>query len=343
MAMDTRFIFLNTPMRSGSTLLSRMLSVHPEISMSYDSVNFFRFCYRRYDPISAPGNMERLFRDMAHRLENRFGIRLDAAACLVLAKAWGASYGSAYQAILRTLFPSEAKRILGDKESMAWTRIPAFLEMFPEGRAVIIVRDPRDVVNSFRKTSIAPGNDYLIALFDVIDAVNHAARLSGRDPQRVHMVRFERLKLDAESELRPLCAFLGVEFLPEMTRMESFTDHSGRKWNPVESLSFPEEKDPLAPVGRWRGQIPPEDLFLCDWIGGEQIRTLGLAPSGRTPSQSEFDAAIAKVTSSALLREAFKRWCETGEGSERFPLDPTDPKNWDPQWVRNPQAFSALG
>lgn len=332
-------IFLTTPMRSGSTLLSRMLSMHPEISMSYDSVNFFRFCYRRYDPIAAVGNLERLFRDMAHRLENRFGIHLDAAACLERVKGRGPSYGAAYEAILRTLFPAQAKRYLGDKESMAWTRIPAFLEMFPGGKAIVIARDPRDVVNSFRKTTIAKGNDYLIALFDVIDAVNHAVRLSLRDPGRVHMVRFQSLKLEPEAELRSICAFLGVDFVPQMTDIESFTDHSGAKWNAAESLSFPEEKDPLAPVGRWKKQIAGDDLFLCEWLAAEQIRMLGLAPSGRTPTQAEFDSALGKLNSSALLRQAFKRWCETGEGSEQFPLDPTNPANWDPNWVKNPRAF----
>jgi hypothetical protein len=339
--MNTRLILLTTPMRSGSTLLSRMLSAHPDVDMSYDSVNFFRFCHGKYDPIDQPGNAARLVKDMAHRLLNRFGLKLDVEKCLQEIERGGVTYGSAYSAILRTLFPDVRKKILGDKESMAWTRIPAFLEMSPRGQAVIIVRDPRDVVNSFRKTTIAPGNDYLIALFDVVDAVNHAVRYVARDPKRVHMVRFERLKLEPVTELGDLCRFLGIDLQPQMTSIETFTDHSGKKWNAAESLSFPEETDPLAPVGRWRKQIAPEDLFLCEWIAGQQIRTLGLAPSGRTFSQSDFDLALAKVTSTPLLREAFKRWCETGEGSERFPLDPTNPKNWDPNWVRNPEAFSA--
>jgi hypothetical protein len=337
--MDTKLIFLTTPMRSGSTLLSRMLSAHPEVEMSYDSVNFFRFCYRKYDPITAEGNLERLFRDMSHRLVNRFGIQLDATECMRRMQGSAVSYGAAYLAILRSLFPKQRKRILGDKESMAWTKIPAFLEMFPEGRAIVIVRDPRDVVNSFRKTTIAPGNDYLIALFDVVDAVNHAVRHSTRDPQRVHMVKFERLKLDPTTELGALCGFLGIDPVPEMTDLERFTDHAGNKWDAAESLSFPDEKDPLAPVGRWKKQLCGDDLFLCEWIAGQQIRMLGLTPSGRTPSQREFDSALSKVMSSQLLREAFKRWCETGEGSERFPLDPTNPANWDPNWIRNPEAF----
>jgi len=317
-----------------------MLSAHTNVAMSYDTVNFFRFCYGKYDPINEQDNTERLFRDMSHRLLNRFGLELDVKNCTQLMPKGRETYGSAYLAILRVLFPDERINILGDKESMAWTKIPAFLEMFPEGKAIIIVRDPRNVVNSFRKTSIAPGNDYLISLFDVVDAVNHATRYMSRDPNRVYMVRFEKLKLNPSAELKKLCTFLKIEFMPQMTEIENFTDHTGKKWNSAESLSFPNETDPLAPVNRWKKQISADDLFLCEWIARKQIQMLGLAPSGRTFNQEDFDLAIRKITSSELLRGTFKRWCETGEGSERFPLDPTNPANWDPDWVNKPEEFS---
>ncbi len=335
-----RMIFLTTPMRSGSSLLSRILSANPTVAMSFDSVNFFRFCHHRYDPITASGNIARLIEDMAHRLGNRFNIKLDVKRCLEQIPEDDRSYARAYWSILRTLFPETEKNWLGDKESMAWTRIPSFLEMYPDGRAIVIVRDPRDVVNSFKHTTIAPGNDYLIALFDVVDAINHAARLSLRDPERVYMVRFERMKLDPENEIRKLCDFIGIEFLPRMLDFDQFVDHSGNKWDAKESLSFPEEVNPLAPVGRWRKMIKPDDLFLCEWVAGRQIQMLGLPLSGIPCSQADFDNALQKINSSPLLRTAFKRWCETGEGSEQFPLDPTNPANWDPNWVKNPNAFS---
>lgn len=337
--MRDRMIFLTTPMRSGSSLLSRMLSVHPSLAMSFDTVNFFRFCYGRYDPLSEAGNVKRLFEDMSHRLRHRFGMRLDVVECLALMPPGEPSYAAVYHAILRDLFPQASKTILGDKESMAWTRIPAFLEMFPGGQAIVIVRDPRDVVNSFKHTTIAPAHDYLIALFDVIDAVNHAVRLSQRYPDRVAMVRFERMKLQPEAEMRKLCEFLGIEFLPGMLDFEQFTDHSGKKWDSKESLSFPQETDPLAPVGRWRKMIARDDLFLCEWLARSQIQMIGQPLSGESFGQADFDGALAKITSSALLRAAFKRWCETGEGSEQFPLDPVNPANWDPEWVKNPDAF----
>lgn len=334
-----RMIFLTTPMRSGSSLLSRILSAHTKVAMSYDSVNFFRFCYHRYDPIHQPENARKLVEDMSFRLGNRFDIRLDVEACLAKLESATPSYGNLYWSILRTLFPDTNVSYLGDKESMAWTRIPAFLEMFPDGKAIVIVRDPRDVVNSFKHTTIAKGDDYLISLFDVVDAINHAVRLSLRSPDRVLMVKFEKLKLQPEAEVRRLCNFLEIDFDPVMLDEGAFTDHSGNIWDGKESLSFPTETDKLAPVGRWKKMIASDDLFLCEWIARSQIQAIDQALSGRSFTQDDFDSAIKKVTSSALLREAFKTWCETGEGTEKFPLDPTNPANWDPNWIKNPAAF----
>jgi hypothetical protein len=336
-----RMIFLTTPMRSGSSYLSRILSAHPALSMSYDSVNFFRFAHQKYGVLSVGDNAKRLVQDMSFRLQHRFGIRLPVEECLAALRNGEATYARAYWSILRSLFPDRTKTILGDKESMAWSKIPDFLHMFPDGRAIIIVRDPRDVVTSFKHVTIAPGDDYLIALFDVVDAINHGVRMQQRDPERVHMVRFEALKLYPEQEVRRLCSFLGIDFLPAMLDPDTYTDHNGSKWRGEESQSFPEEKDPLAAVGRWKRKITPEDLYLCEWIARSQIQMIGGALSGHELNDEGFDRAMAKLTSSPLLRRAFKRWCDTGEGVEQCPLDPTDPRNWDPIWVQNPKAFAA--
>jgi hypothetical protein len=239
------------------------------------------------------------------------------------------------------LFPDEDKTILGDKEPLAWTRIPHFLKMLPKGKAIVILRDPRDVVVSFKKMTIAPGHDYLIALFNVIDAVNQGFRLQNLHPDRVAVVRYEQLKTNSEHEMRRLCHFLEIDFYPPMLDVETYTDHSGDKWNSQEHTIFPEDHhNPLAPVGRWRNKIDPEDLFLCEWIARDQIARLALPFDSRIHSPEVFERGIQKLLSSPLLRDAFKRWCELSEGIEKFPLDPLDPKTWDPAYVANPAAFT---
>ena len=89
-------IFLTTPMRSGSSYLSRILSTHQSVAMSYDTVNFFRFCYNRYDPISEGDNLFRLINDMAFRLHNRFGIELNVDECMSFISEGEKSYSLAY-------------------------------------------------------------------------------------------------------------------------------------------------------------------------------------------------------------------------------------------------------
>ena len=95
---------------------------------------------------------------------------------------------------------------------------------------------------------------------------------------------------------------------------KNYTDHFGKKWDDKLSKSYPGEKDPLSPVGRWKKNILSEDLLLCEWLAEKQISYMGLALSGERFFQEDFDKALAKVTSSLLLREAFKNWCLLGEG-----------------------------
>ena len=82
-----------------------------------------------------------------------------------------------------------------------------------------------------------------------------------------------------------------------------------------------------------------EDLLICEWVAKSQISDMGLSLSKETFTQKEFDTAIAKLNSSPLLKSAFMNWCLTGQGCEQFPLNPIDPKNWEKDYVLNPDAF----
>ena len=103
----------------------------------------------------------------------------------------------------------------------------------------------------------------------------------------------------------------------------------GKPWVNHQVSSFYKEGDFQNPVGRWRRLIQPEDLFLVEWMGKEQMRKFDLKPEGGLVSQETFDLAMQKLTSSSLLRECFKNWCETGRGVQKYPLNPKDSSTWD--------------
>jgi len=335
-----RNILITNTMRSGSSYLSRIISANSRVSMTYDTLNFFRFGYGRYDPIENPQNFELLLSDFSHRMKNRFDIEISVAACMRAASQLSMSYETANDLILRQVYPNSAKDVLGDQESLVWTRIPEFLSMYRNGKVIVIARDPRDVVNSFRKITIAPNHDYLISLFNAIDIVDHGIRLSKEVPDQVHFLTFEDLKTQCGVEIRKICSFLEIDFEDRMLDPDSYTDHFGNAWDDYKSRSAPEESDPMAAVGRWRRKIDPVDLCLTEWLAKDQIEKMDLELSGRTFDQSVFDEGIERLTSSPLLREAFFRKAVLGIGTERFPLDPTKSGNWDPNGVVNKAAFT---
>lgn len=318
-----------------------MLSAHPMVDVGYDALNFFRYCYHRYDPITDPTQIRKLLDDTSYRLDHRFGIVLNPEQCLVDIGDKDLTYGHVYHTILKNIFREKGKPVVGDKEALAWTKIPDFLQMCPNGKAIVILRDPRDVVVSFKNMTIAPGNDYLIALFNVVDAVNHAFRFKQRYPNRVHIVGFERLKLHTESELRSLCDFLDLEYSENMLQNDGFTDRLGNEWDQTLAKTFVDEADWLAPVGRWKKIIDLEDLYLCQNIAHKQISMLGLQIDNRDFSRETFEAATKKLMETPLLVDAYKRWFESGEGMEIFPLDPLNPINWQPGDVQQPEAFNS--
>ncbi len=330
---------MTNTMRSGSSYLTRILSSNKQIALSYDSLNFFRYTFNRYENVHLEKNFVKLIKDTAFRLKNRFGLDVNCDVCVKDASEHGFSYASAYWVLLNSIFNNHKGLYLGDKEALAWTKIPIFLDMFPEGKVIITLRDPRDIVSSFKKITIAPGNDYVIALFNAIDLVNHARRYVTIYPKNIHIVQFEKLKIDMEKEVKKLCSFLQLAFDPKMLNQVNYTDHFGNAWDDKLSRSYPEEKDPLMPVGRWKKNILKEDLLLCEWIAQNQISYMGLSLSGEQFSQEIFDNALEKVTSSSLLKQAFKNWCLSGEGCEKFPLNPIDPKNWERDNILKPGKF----
>lgn len=337
---DKRFILMSTPFRSGSALISRILNSHSHIGLTADKVKFFRYCYNRFLPLNEK-NILKMLDELSRRLSARFEIDLDIQACYeTLPKP--ANHASIYSAIFQYLYRNIEKPIIGEMENLAWTKIPIFLNMFPNGKALLIIRDLRDVVVSFKKLTFAPENDYLIALFNVVDAMNHWLEYQKIFPDRFYGIRYEALKTDPEEETKKICRFLGVDYEPSMLDEDNWTEFHGNEWKKWENKTvsaFYAEGDHNNPVGRWRRIICPEDLFLCEWIGRKQMKSFGLKPEGEPVSQEVFDRVIEKVTGSELLRNCFKHWCETGKGVERYPLDPLDPKTWDRRYITNPEAL----
>ena len=323
--------------RSGSALVSRMLNAHSKINITMDKLKFFQFSYQEEREFNQT-NMKSILDETSFRLLNKHGIKINSQRCWNSIKNKRISYANLYASLINEI-SVEKKPILGDKESMAWRNIPTILEMFPESKVLMLIRDLRDVVVSFKKNTIAPGNDYLMALFNVIDAIDHFLKYQEKFPKNFYGLRYEEIKASPEQEMKKVCAFLKVDYEPNMVKEDHWKGDRGEPWGNHQVSSFFKEGNYHKPVGRWRNLITPEDWFLCEWLGRKQMQDFGIPLEGKPVSQEVFDRAIKKLMSSELLKDCFKKWCETGEGDQRYPLDPTNPKNWQKDHVVNLDAF----
>jgi hypothetical protein len=96
------------------------------------------------------------------------------------------------------------------------------LELFPKGRAIHMVRDPRAVVSSMLKVGArcrVRGVRVPAIVQDTQSAVRHAtnalaagSRAEQLFPERVLTLTYEALVTDPETTARRVCAFLGVAF-----------------------------------------------------------------------------------------------------------------------------------
>lgn len=106
-------------------------------------------------------------------------------------------------------------RIVMDKSLDSVHYAAELMQLFPDLLFLNVVRDPRAQVASMNRAII---HDFDITLNAIAwtDAHRTGRALAERYPERVLTVRYEDFLSDQERTLRQICAFIGMEFLPQM-------------------------------------------------------------------------------------------------------------------------------
>jgi hypothetical protein len=183
------------------------------------------------------------------------------------------------------------KPVRGEKTPAHVFSVPVLLEWFPDGRFIHMVRDPRGVFSSQRKKrstservtllhrlcrrSAAVYDAYL--WFHVSVHWNRVIQLHHqylrRYPGRYVMVKFEDLITRPEETLRGLCAWLEIEFSPNMLDSKVVNSSFIKRGQPVRGFD-------VSAVERWREHLRPSTVRWFDLTCGRQLRELSY-PDGR--------------------------------------------------------------
>lgn len=331
-------IFMTGTMLTGSSLLSNSLSVHSKILILSDNVHFFRFIYGRYEPLNER-NVHKMLLHQRARLYHRFEVELDVEGILASIKNRGFTYDVIYDESMNYYLRGTNKEIWGDDPTLQWREIPVFLKIFPQGKVIHILRDPRAVVTSNKKVTVTTNNGYLNAIFNGIDSLNYASRLKASlSPESYFCLRYEDVATNPEVWIKKLCDFLEVNFETAMLQPEKWEGMLDDKLVTLGRSSF----DGKTVVGfsperasRWKNIIEKWELCLVESIAGDILTRHGYELTGNNFSSSDFARALAEIKKNDVVFKNFINYMQTGEGSNQFPLDPTDYRSWGVSITKN--------
>jgi len=161
-------------------------------------------------------------------------------------------------------------------------------QLFPETREIVLFRDPRDQLCSYRSWF---GLSHEAAFAMISDGCASLLRIREQNAASVLLLRYEDLVANPAASLATLAAFLGLSppgGADAAGERAMFGDH-GTSASPADS------------VGRWRTELTAEEIDQCDRAWSASLAAFGYAAAGsaQTLPRPTADETTGRIALSA--------------------------------------------
>ncbi|MGA5300379.1 sulfotransferase family protein [Nucisporomicrobium flavum] len=272
--------------RSGTTMLQLMLHAHRRLAVPPET-RFVLEAYRRrraFGDLADVTGRDRLARWIVGREQTRFAdLGLDAEDTIRRITTGPGTLGAAFATVFQAYADRFGKARWGDKRPAYLQNLDVILRLFPDAQIINVIRDGRACVASLKEMTWhredVPGT--VAAWARAVDEAHRAAR---RLPaNQWHSLRYEDLVADPHRELTGICAFLGEDYDPAMTRPSAVADvavPAFKTWH-----EHTHEPVTTRRVESWRRRLTAEEIALCETALASRLRACGydLTGTGRTP------------------------------------------------------------
>ncbi len=268
-------VFVVGVARSGTTLLSAMLSAHSRLDCGPESRFFAR--YRHLDAgtrrrILEPATWPRPAVDFIASLSNQghpvselFGLTLPEIEAFLAVRPPSLAAMLESLTLLHARAAGKARWIEKTPRHLLMT--DTVRRHWPDAFIVRIVRDPRDVAMSLSRVPFA--KDSVVGNLVRVDQDDRASRDSIAMDPRVMTLRYEDLVTQPEVELRRVCGFIGETYEPAMldSRQTAGGVAAAHEWWKA-GVAGPLNSDS---VGRWQREMSADArrfaaLHLADYL-----------------------------------------------------------------------------
>lgn len=304
-------LFVTGLFRSGTTFLARALNAHPNLSVASDPYfEFWKLVRNRWwqtnqqDFNAAQPLGDYFCADQAQ--VSRFWaealtVQLNEAELLQLCQRIAVAAepyspkigqrlpnlraGSAAEVleqlydVIPQAYPTEALQCVGAKE--VWTdefAAPFLAQYGANGRVIHILRDPRAIIASNRKSSTGA---YPVLFLVRQWRKSVALAIMNKALPGFLQLRYKDIVSDPQASFSAMCAHLGVPFHAAVTDGSKYLDGAGEPWrqNSSHGTSSTINKEY---VERWRAVLPEDEIAIIEWLCGPEMDYLGYKRTQRT-------------------------------------------------------------
>jgi hypothetical protein len=254
--------------RSGTTLLARMLDLHPNLSIYLESgflnlIDTRASNARLTDDTEVAALLDRVRNHadqgvLRERVEQRFA-------------GTDRSVRSLFDCLLQLRMEARGKRRFGEKTPSHFSKVAVLRDWYPGAKFVYLRRDPRDAYASFKYSRDHRERSWTErALLGRCLYWNYyqdaLLQAKGRFPEHVFEVEFESLVRDPAGTLAVLCDFLGEPFSANMLAVaennSSFDDTRSRTGLRQETVDR-------------KGRLTNAELACIEFVCGDRMLAEG--------------------------------------------------------------------
>jgi omega-hydroxy-beta-dihydromenaquinone-9 sulfotransferase len=303
--------------RSGTTMMGRVLGRHPDV-FTFEELHFFEQLWQpelppppiqRSDAVALAARLIAIQREGYHHHGGGTGFEAEAERVVdPIGPALDAP--AVYGAFLAAEAGAHAATVACDQTPRNLYYLGEILDLFDTARAVIMIRDPRDVLLSqknrwkrrqfsgvgrtTRRNAVRTWAGYNPATISLLWRSGARVAARWRDDPRVVVVRFEDLLTDPEAQTRRICAGLGLDFDPGMLDVPR-----------VGSSHQPDQPDVTgidrSAAGRWRTGLTPTEAWICQRIDREAMATEGYEAAPLRPTALGLAGAATTLATKSVL------------------------------------------
>ncbi len=317
---STAPIFIVGMPRSGTTLLSRLLSAHSNICIAPES-HLLNYWMQRFPPDVI--RSQEGFQNFWHTFTNsqRFGY-FDLDACSLYDSVFteankanldrnGNKYRNLFSGLLKQYAEKRNKPRWGEKTPAHYAYIEQLLNWYPNAQIIYMIRDPRSVAASMARVPWG-GSDVVAHALRWQDSVKHLQWWAS--DTRVYPMRYEALAKSPRSSLIEACSFLKEQFEPAMltptNQAVPDADLYSSEWA-ASHFSAAAGSVNTKSLESWKTDLPSGDIALVEYLNKKQMEELGYEIVGAKLSlTSKLRAKLylpSKELSKAIDRTFLKR------------------------------------